>query len=129
MIADGQKLKRTEEPLSQPMPLVLSEDAALKAMRESPNMGSVWVFFGQVLIDNGGEVISHEEMFLAFALDYAYPEGSPYFKKFFRTDNWDRTAAWLRTPDILRVQSLRALRKRTEMGSKDSVERVAPGGA
>ncbi|KAL4985843.1 hypothetical protein BDW68DRAFT_164301 [Aspergillus falconensis] len=127
VIADGQKLKRTEEPLSQPMPLVLSEEAALTAMRESPTMGSVWVFFGQVLIDNGGKVINHGEMFLAFALDYAYPEESLYFKKFFRTDNWDKTAAWLRTPEILRTQSLRTLRKRKEMGSKDSAERGAPG--
>lgn len=64
MIADGQKLKRAEEPLSQPMPLALSEEAALKAMRESPTIGSVWVFWGQVLIDSGGKVINHEEMFL-----------------------------------------------------------------
>lgn len=64
MIADGPKLRRTDEPLSQSLPLVLSEEVTLAAMRENPTMGTIWVFEGQVLIKTEGKVVDYGEMFL-----------------------------------------------------------------
>jgi hypothetical protein len=64
MIAEYARLKPTRLPLSQTMPLVLSKESTLEAMRKQPTIGNVWIFEGQVLIYDGGEDVNHGEKFL-----------------------------------------------------------------
>ncbi|KAL3469041.1 ankyrin repeat-containing domain protein [Aspergillus californicus] len=90
--AGRRKLRCAEQPFGQSMPPVLSEESTLEAMRKNPTMGSVWV-------------VHYEDKSLAFIIDSAHPERSFYFESFYEVDIWDRTAEWLRTPDLLRIEN------------------------
>jgi hypothetical protein len=53
----GQHLERIKNTMGQPAPKVLHEESTLLAMRESPTMGTIWIFEGEKSSD-------HKIMFL-----------------------------------------------------------------